>query len=270
MKNIAIAVKFDGSAYHGWQSQKNAVALQDVISEAIYKTTGEKPYPELTGCGRTDAGVHAVGYVANFKTDMRIPEEKFPLAILPKLPPDVSVVKAREVPPDFHARFSCLKKEYVYKIYHQNVPDPFLNRRAYFHPYPLDIDKMKKAAAYITGRHDFSAFRATGSAVKDCVRTVFSCEIKKKGKSVEIVVTADGFLYNMVRIISGTLLYVSDGKISADDMPAILESGDRTLAGITLPPHGLYLNRVWYGGKPGINGIGKGNAELEKAVDTDE
>ena len=240
-----------------WQSQKNAVAIQDVLSGAILRLTGEPPYQELAGCSRTDAGLHANEFVANFKTNSTIPAERYPLALLPELPPDISVTGAAGVPDDLHSRFSCLKKEYVYKIYYSNVPDPFLRDRAYFHPSPLNAEKMRAAAAHIVGTHDFSAFMASGSAVRNRVRTVFYCEVETHGNYCEIIVCADGFLYNMVRIIAGTLFYVSDGKLSVGSIPEIIKSGDRTMSGVTLPPHGLYLNRVWYGDEPGLNGIPK-------------
>lgn len=255
MKNIAISVRFDGTAYHGWQLQKNAVSVQEAVGSAIERLTGEKPFPELVGCGRTDAGVHANDYVASFKTETAVPVEKFQLAIVSFLPPDISVRRARAVPEDFHARFSCVKKEYVYKIYHANVPDPFRRDRELFHPYPLNAEIMARAAESIAGTHDFTAFRASGSAVRNAVRTVYACEVKKTADGVVIRVSADGFLYNMVRIIAGTLLYVSDGKLSAADIPRLIEKKDRTLSGVTLAPHGLYLNRVWYSRRPGLEGI---------------
>lgn len=257
MKNIALSLRFDGSLYHGWQSQKNAAAIQDILSRAILRLTGKPPYPELAGCGRTDAGVHANEFIANFGTNSTIPAERYPQALLPHLPPDISVRDAAQVSPEFHSRFSCKKKEYVYKIYHSNLPDPFLYNRAYFHPYALNAEKMRAAARHIVGTHDFSAFMAAGSVVRSHTRTVFYCEVEECRTHCEIIVCADGFLYNMVRIIAGTLLYVSDGKLLAEDIPQIIESRDRTMSGMTLPAHGLYMNKVWYGDEPGLTGIRK-------------
>ncbi len=255
LKNYAIALRFDGSVFHGWQSQKNAITIQDTVSKSIKKATGEDPFPELVGCGRTDAGVHGLEFIANFKSSMKIPPGRFPLAMLQFLPKEISIMQAAEVPMDFHSRFSCLKKEYIYKIYHSKIPDPFMNDRAAFHPLPLDVDKMRSAAGYLLGTKDFTAFRAAGSQVKTTVRTIYSCQINGGKEEVEINICADGFLYNMVRIIAGTLLYVSDGKIAIDEISEIIQDRDRKKAGITMGPEGLYFNRAWYSEKPGIMGI---------------
>ncbi|MGN1451646.1 MAG: tRNA pseudouridine(38-40) synthase TruA [Eubacteriales bacterium] len=252
---LGIELCYDGTAYHGWQTQKNAVTVQETLSRAIARATGTPPLPELAGCGRTDAGVSAVSYVASFRTEMRIPPERFPMAIHAFLPDDISVRKAAVVPNGFHARFSCIKKEYVYRLYHSFLPIPFERSRAAFRPYPLDIRKMREAAKLIEGTHDFSAFCASGSAVRSPVRTVHYCTVSGSAEAAEIRICADGFLYNMVRIIAGTLVSVSEGKLSADDVSGLLLSGDRTCAGITLPACGLRLERVWYGDEPGLDGI---------------
>ena len=246
MRNIALLLRYDGARYHGWQTQQNALTVQELLEQALRRLTGEKIPKGVAGCSRTDAGVHANAYVANFFSGCTIPAERFPAAMRPFLPPDIAVVRAADVTPEFHARFSCVKKEYVYKLYGGRAPDPFLYRRALYHPYPLNISLMNRAALALCGRHDFRAFMAAGGTVKDTRRTVFSCGVEERGGMAVVTVSADGFLYNMVRIIAGTLIAVSDGRISAGGMPEILQSGDRTLAGVTLPPYGLYLNRIWY------------------------
>ncbi len=253
---LALEICYDGSAYHGWQIQKNAQTVQEILSCAIQRATGAWPSPELSGCGRTDAGVSAENYIASFRTDTKIPPDRFPMAIHAFLPPDISVRKARIVPDGFHARFSCVKKEYVYRLYHSFLPHPFERSRAAFRPYPFNVELMKNAAASLVGTHDFSAFCASGSAVRSPVRTVYYCDVQGDENSVEMRICADGFLYNMVRIIAGTLVSVSEGKLPPNAVEALIASGDRTAAGITLPPCGLRLAQVWYGQEPGLDGIG--------------
>ncbi|MBR6740445.1 MAG: tRNA pseudouridine(38-40) synthase TruA [Clostridia bacterium] len=253
MRNTALLLSYEGTAYHGWQIQKDEPTVQQTLSEAIKKLTGSWPSPELTGCGRTDAGVHALNYVANFHHDSTVPAERMPYALLPFLPPDISVKAAREVPDDFNARFSCIKKEYCYRIYSAPFPDPFKRDRACFTTYPLDVERMNAAARLVEGRHDFAAFRATGGSAKTSVRTVFSCRVEQEEDQTAVYISADGFLYNMVRIIAGTLLYVSAGKIEPESITDIIEGRQRTSAGITMPPQGLYLRRVWYGEREGLD-----------------
>ncbi|MBR4941803.1 MAG: tRNA pseudouridine(38-40) synthase TruA [Clostridia bacterium] len=253
---LALEICYDGSAYHGWQTQKNAVTVQETLSKAIERATGAWPQPELSGCGRTDAGVSAARYIASFRTETPIPADRFPMAIHAFLPPDISVRQAKIVPNGFHARFSCVKKEYVYRLYHSFLPHPFERNRAAFRPYPFNVELMQKAAADIVGTHDFSAFCATGSAVRSPVRTVFYCDVSGNSEFVEIRICADGFLYNMVRIVAGTLVAVSEEKLPPDIIRTLIASGDRTAAGITLPPCGLRLEQVWYGDEPGLEGIG--------------
>ena len=252
---LALELCYDGCAYHGWQIQKNAVTVQETLSKAIQRATGAWPSPELSGCGRTDAGVSAASYIASFRTETPFPPDSFPWAIHGFLPPDISVRRALQVPNGFHARFSCIKKEYVYTLYHSFLPHPFERNRAAFRPYPFNVDLMRSAAADLVGTHDFSAFCASGSAVRSPVRTVFHCKVSGDCDRVEIRICADGFLYNMVRIIAGTLVSVSEGKLPPDAVKKLLLSGDRTEAGITLPPCGLRLEQVWYGDEPGLDGI---------------
>jgi len=243
-KNIALRLKYTGTHYHGWQTQKNAVTVQETLESAIRATVGHPV--RLTGCGRTDAGVHARDYVANFFTDSSIPLERLPLAINTKLPDDIVVLSAREVPRDFNAIGSCRKKEYTYLIYNSRLRDPFYKDRAYFYARPLDEEVMRAAARQFVGTHDFAAVRSVGTEVKSTVRTVYYYEVERRGELLELRVCANGFLYNMARAMAGSLIYASEGKFAPEDIPKILLSGNRTLAGPTVPPDGLYLTKLWY------------------------
>ena len=243
-RNIALRLKYTGTHYHGWQIQKNAVTVEETLESAVKATVGHPV--KITGCGRTDAGVHAREYVANFVTDSRIPLERLPLAINTKLPDDIVVTAAREVPEDFNAIGSCVKKEYTYVIYNSRVRDPFYMNRAYFYPRRLDEKIMQRAADMFVGEHDFAAVRSVGTDVKSTVRRVYYYNVERRGDIIELRVCANGFLYNMARAMAGSLIYASEGKFAPEDIPAILERGDRTLAGPTVPPDGLYLTRLWY------------------------
>lgn len=242
--NVKILLEYDGTNYHGWQRQKNACSIQEVLEEAISVMTGENI--RITGAGRTDAGVHALGQVANFKTSTRIPLEKLPYAINSRLPDDIAVKSALAVPEDFHARLSAKAKVYTYTIYNAPFPSPLLRKYTYFFPLPLDMDAMRQATGLFVGIHDFSAFRASGSPVKTSVRRVNRLEVSRSDDLIRIEIEADGFLYNMVRIISGTLLDVGLHKICPEEVASIIASGDRDRAGKTLPPQGLCLLRVIY------------------------
>ena len=249
MRNIAIRLRYDGSAYHGWQLQKKDITVACVLEDAITKVCGHPV--RVTGCGRTDAGVHALRYCANFKTDCSIPEDRIPYAVNARLPGDIAVTDAVEVEDGFNAILSCIKKEYIYKILNSKVRDPFLENRVCFYPQHLDMEQMQKAAAAFIGTHDFKAVRSEGTQTKTTVRTVFSCNAEKTEDIITISVCADGFLYNMCRAIVGTMVYASYGKLRPEDIPALLETGDRRLTGPTMPPQGLYLNRIWYDGPAG-------------------
>jgi len=258
VKNIALLLRYDGTNYHGWQSQRNGKTVQEIVSTAIEKLTGKYPLPELHGVGRTDAGVHGLNYVANFLTESRIPPERLPYALKQYLPPDISVLSAAEAREDFHARFDCIEKEYQYKMYVAKTPDPFLIHRAYFSPIKLDIPAMQDAAERIIGNHDFSCFQATGSVARSPVRTVTGCSVQEDGDGkLSIYVSADGFLYNMVRIISGTLYYVGIHKLLPQNIDEMLMSGNRVEAGVTLPPHGLYLHHAHYPEGSFLGGTGE-------------
>ena len=249
MKNIALRLRYDGSRYHGWQVQKNAITVAQTMEEALAKVCGERV--KLTGCGRTDAGVHALRYCANFHSDCTVPVDRMPLAVNSRLPDDIAVVDAVEVPDDFNAIGSCVKKEYVYKILNSRIPDPFLADRVCFYPQRLDISLMQAAARAFEGTHDFKAVRSEGTQTKTTVRTVYWCRAEKDGDLITVSICANGFLYNMCRAMVGTMVYASYGKLIPEEIPALLEKRDRRLTGPTMPPQGLYLNRVWYDGAAG-------------------
>ena len=249
MRNIALRLIYDGTNYHGWQEQKKDITIAATVQKALTKICSHPV--KVIGCGRTDAGVHALRYCANFKTDSRIPADRLPMALNALLPPDIAAVAAIDADMAFNAILSCEKKEYTYKIYNTRMRDPFYADRAYFYPVPLDIDTMSEAAAHFVGTHDFKAVRSVGTETKTTVRTVFWYDVGKNGPLVELRVCADGFLYNMARAMAGTLLYVSEGKMAPSDIPSLLEAKDRRRSGPTVPPCGLYLTRIWYGGPVG-------------------
>lgn len=244
MRNIKLTIEYDGTAYHGWQSQTNAAAVQDVVASAVSRLIGGNC--SVTGSSRTDTGVHALGQVCNFHTNSAIPADKFAYALNALLPEDIVIRKSEEVAEDFHARFSTKGKKYRYLFYNSIFPSALLRNRACHVYYPLDIGAMQKAAGYFTGTHDFTAFSAVGGSVKTTVRTITEAVVARDGELVEFAVTGDGFLYNMVRIIAGTLAEVGFGRIKAEDIPEIIDSRDRRKAGRTAPAHGLYLVEVYY------------------------
>ena len=248
MRNLLFKIAFDGSAFHGWQQQENAVTVQGELKKAWERLTGETP--NIIGCSRTDAGVHANEYYFSVRTASTIPSESFPIALASaKLPKEISVYSCSEVDYGFNARFDCVKKEYEYVIENTEIPSPFLYKRAFNHKYKIDVDLMNEAAGYFVGTHDFSAFCAADAQVKSKVRTIYSAGVKREGDLVKFRVCGNGFLYNMVRIMAGTLIYVNNGRIKADEIPEIIKSCDRKKAGITAIPDGLYLNKVYYGGE---------------------
>lgn len=246
IKNIAMRIKYDGTNYHGWQFQENAVTVQSTVEAALGETLGSAV--KVTGCSRTDSGVHALDYILNFKASTRIPMEKLPYALNYRLPPDITAVKAWEENSDFSARFSTNGKRYVYKILNSVFKDPFFTRYSWHYPYKLNISHMKEAAECFVGTHDFKGFMASGGQQTTTVRTVRVCRVEVDDEMPELItvtVEADAFLYNMVRIIVGTLTEVGCGKISPDDIPKIIESRDRKCGGITAPPQGLFLKKVY-------------------------
>ncbi|MBQ9647989.1 MAG: tRNA pseudouridine(38-40) synthase TruA [Oscillospiraceae bacterium] len=244
MRNIALKLMYNGTAYHGWQVQKNAVSVAETLLRALVMVCGDAV--RLTGCGRTDAGVHAEHYIANFHTNSRIPIDRLPFAVNTHTPEDIVVKEAFEMPEDFNAIGSCLKKEYTYRIYNSRIKNPFYVNRAYFYPKHLDEAVMDRAARAFEGTHDFRAVSSVGTETRTTVRTIYYCYVTRADELLELKVCANGFLYNMVRAIAGTVLYAAEGKLAAGDIPAILDAGDRTLAGPTVPPGGLYLTKLWY------------------------
>jgi len=249
MRNIALRLRYDGSRYHGWQVQKNDITVAETLEEALSKVCGHPV--RVVGCGRTDAGVHALRYCANFKTDCRIPVDRIPLAVNSRLPGDIAVSAAVEAPEDFNAISSCIKKEYIYKIHNSNIRDPFWEKRVCFYPQHLDLELMQRAAKAFEGTHDFMAVRSVGTETRTTVRTVHWCRAEKEGDIITVAICANGFLYNMCRAMVGTMVYASYGKLIPEDIPMLLEKRDRRLTGPTMPPQGLYLNRVWYDGEVG-------------------
>ena len=243
MRNIALFLKYNGTAYHGWQVQKNAVTVGETLEKAVQTVVGHRAH--VTGCGRTDAGVHALEYVCHTEK-IDIPNERLPQALNAHLPPSVSVKRARTADENFHARYSCIGKEYLYKIYNSRIRDPFSVGRALFYPEPIDVEALSFVSEELCGTHDFRAFMAQGSKIVDTVRTVRHCTLSRNGDFVYLTVSADGFLYNMVRIMVGTVLDAARGKYLRGDIQKIIASGDRKNAGFTAPAHGLYLNRVFY------------------------
>ena len=244
-KNFALTLSYNGNSYLGWQIQKNGVTVQGTLADAIAKKTGEQT--EIVGCSRTDAGVHALSYVCNFKSGTAIPAEKMPLALNTALPRDIRVQSCTIVDDDFHARFSAESKTYIYKVYTDSISNPFLTGFAYHFPRETDVSAMQRAAEHFIGTHDFSAFVSAGSSHKTTVRTVTALSVSRKDGLIELEITADAYLYNMVRIIAGTLLYTGIGRINPTDIPSVILSGDRKHSGITAGPEGLYLARVDYG-----------------------
>lgn len=245
MRNIKLIIEYDGKNFAGWQTQPGKVSIQSEIERAIKEVTGEEV--DLTASGRTDAGVHAIGQVANFHTNTKIETQKIPYALNSKLPKSIVIKAAEEVPERFHSRYLCKGKTYRYVINNNEFPSA-LNRYREFHiSQKLDVSKMREALKYFEGTHDFKGFKSSGgSEKKTTVRTLTKLELKECDGIIKVELSGDGFLYNMVRIIVGTIVDVGLGKIKVEDIPEIIESKDRTKAGKTLPPHGLYLVQVRY------------------------
>lgn len=240
--NIKIKIEYEGSSYSGWQKQANAKTIQSEIERALTKITGNEI--EIFASGRTDAGVHSLGQVANFHIESRIPAEKMKFALNQLLPEDIRVLESEEVSEDFHSRFSAKKKTYLYRIQTGEVKRALERNISYFVRGTLDLGKMRNTAQYLVGEHDFSAFKTEGSSATNFVRTIYRIDISQKNDIIEIEITGNGFLYNMVRIIVGTL--IDAGKGLERDIPQILAMKDRSLAGHTAPAHGLFLKEVFY------------------------
>lgn len=244
MRNIKLTIEYDGTSYGGWQKQKNNRTIQQCIEEAIKLITGEDV--ELIGSSRTDAGVHAKGMIANFITNSQIPADKFREAINTKLPDDIGIIKSEEVDRNFHSRYDSKGKTYCYTLVNRYEKVCIGRNYVYQVRDELNYNLMKEAAKYFLGKHDFKAFKTNGSSVKTSVRTINGLELELKGDVIKIFVSADGFLYNMVRIIVGTLIEVGKGKIKPEDIESIIKNGDRSKAGPCVPPNGLVLEKVFY------------------------
>ena len=244
MRNIALFLKYDGTAYHGWQVQKNARTVAQTLEEAAAMVVGHKVH--MTGCGRTDAGVHARVYVANFRTDSAIPTGRLPYALNTHLPEDIMIFDARDVHDGFNAIGSCVRKEYTYQIYNSALRDPFYVNRVWFYPRHLDETVLQEAADRFVGTHDFSAVRSVGTDVKSTVRTVYHFQVERDGALIRLRICANGFLYNMARAMTDTVVYAAEGKLKPEQISRILAEGNRTAAGPTAPAGGLYMTQLWY------------------------
>lgn len=244
MRNIKLIIEYDGKEFGGWQKQPNKLNIQGEIERVIENITGEKV--ELIASGRTDAGVHAFAQVANFKTNSNIAIEKIPIAINSQVKNSIKIQNAEEVSLDFHSRYNCKKKTYRYIINNSKYGTAIYRNLSYHIPTKLDIEAMKKAIKYFEGEHDFKSFKSSGAGGKSTIRTIYSANIFTEGDNVAIDLTGNGFLYNMVRIIAGTLVDVGLGKLKPEEIPGIIEAKDRTKAGKTLPPYGLVLLKVEY------------------------
>lgn len=245
MRNLLITISYDGKGFHGWQIQKNGITVQEVFQNALKEIAGE--YLDLKGCSRTDSGVHANMYCISVKIQHPIPPERLKHALNNWLPDEVVCLDCREVTESFHARYNCKSKQYIYKIWNAGVRNPFLNGYALFYRYKLDEKLLNEAAKAYIGRHDFTSFCTLDKRGKgDFVREVKMFSVEREGDLVTMTVEADGFLYNMVRIMVGTLLEIAQGRLAEDSISEIIEKKDRSFAGATAPACGLYLNKVNY------------------------
>ena len=243
MKRYLLTISFDGTAYHGWQVQPGLMTVQRVMNESLEKLLGVAT--DVTGCSRTDTGVHAREFAFHIDCDDAIPEEAFLKGLNSILPKDIAVKACRSVPADFHARYDILGKRYVYGFY-LGDKNPFDERYFLHLESEPDITRMNAFAGTVVGEHDFCGFSSSGRSVEDTVRNVSACEVKKEDNKIYFSITANGFLYNMVRILAGTALAVGLGRLNADIAEKVFKEKDRSLAGDTLPAHGLFLDKVFY------------------------
>lgn len=244
MKRVKIIVAYDGTNYCGWQVQPNGVTIESVLNHHLSELLGEEIH--VIGASRTDSGVHADGNVAVFDTSARMPAERISYALNTRLPQDIRIQDSCEVPADFHPRFQRTVKTYEYRICSRKFPDPCSRLYSLFYYWELDVEQMKKAAAYLVGEHDFTSFCTKKEEVTNCVRTIYSLDIEKNGDQIVLRIRGNGFLYNMVRIITGTLLRVGGGLIKPEQIPEILAAQDRSAAAETAPAHGLKLVKIEY------------------------
>ena len=244
MKRIKLTIAYDGTNYCGWQIQPNGITIEEVLNKALSKMTGEEIF--VIGASRTDSGVHAMGNVAVFDTETTIPAEKIAVALNQRLPEDIVITKSEEVPLDFHPRYCDCSKTYEYHIINTRIPVPTKRLTNYFVSYVLDIEKMRQAASYLIGEHDFVSFCNVRTDVENTVRTITALDLIENGDEITIRITGNGFLYNMVRIIVGTLIRVGRGFYEPERVKEILEAKDRKAAGVTAPAHGLFLMEINY------------------------
>ena len=245
LRNLLLTISYCGNHYHGWQIQENALTVQEVFQNALYDIIHERP--DIKGCSRTDSGVHANRYCISMKITHPITNDHLMMALNRYLPDDVAVLSVEDVDEDFHARYSCKGKEYVYQLWNSRVRNPFLHERALHYRYPIDVEMLNKEAQALVGKHDFTSFCTLDKRDKgDFTRDVRYFRVERDGDLVTFTVAADGFLYNMVRIMVGTLLAISQGRIKSGSLPDILSAEDRSKAGPTAPACGLYLNQVFY------------------------
>lgn len=244
MKRYLLTIAYCGTRFCGWQVQPNGNSVQAELCAAAEKIFGLAV--NITGCSRTDSGVHARMFCCHFDAETKLSPDKIRDAFQFYTCSDITVYSCKTVENDFHSRYNCLGKTYVYRILNSRFPSPFEREYAYHYKYPLSLERMNEAAALLVGKHDFSAFCSVGSSVEDKVRTVSECNASKKGDIVEITVTGDGFLYNMVRIIAGTLIEAGNNRRSLDSIERALTTGERSFAGFTAPPQGLFLEKVNY------------------------
>ena len=244
MAKRLLCLRYDGTRFHGWQVQPNGITVQETLQDAIERISGTRS--AVTGCSRTDAGVHARRFYCVTDVSESFADAALCRSLNGVLADDVAVLSVHTVADDFHPRYAAKGKRYVYQIDNGAVPDPFLRCYAVHIRTPLDEVKLNETARLFVGKHDFSAFCSAGSSVEDKVRTIFRSEVAREGDCVRYTVEADGFLYNMVRILVGTLLDVHAGRLTAEDVKRALETGDRNAAGVTAPAKGLFLDEVWY------------------------
>jgi len=244
VRNIKLNIAYDGTNYHGWQTQLNGPTIQETIEKAISIVMKQKV--NLAGSGRTDSGVHAFDQVANFTADTKIPENKIKIALNANLPTDIRIIDSVDVPLDFNSRFDAHDKTYMYQIYNDRVWSPFYSRYSCFVPATLDFDIMERASGSLIGTHDFRGFMASNSDVKTTVRTVYEAKLVKEDKLIKLYINGSGFLYNMVRIIVGSLIDIGKGIKNVDCIERALEEKDRKLLGKTAEPQGLFLMKVNY------------------------
>lgn len=244
MRTLKLTIAYRGTRYHGFQRQPNVRTVQGALETALAKILNG--FTTVYGCSRTDTGVHANMFCLHLHTERTIPPKNLVRALNGELPDDISVLACAEMPPDFHARFDCIGKEYCYRIHNHESKHPFATDLALHYRRPLDFERIRPAAQAIIGTHDFRSFCAQANETSNTVRTIYDVSLHRDGSQVAIYISGDGFLYNMVRIFVGTLLDINEGKIPPDAMPQILAAHDRLAAGRTAMAHGLYLNRVFY------------------------